>query len=501
MKILLKCYSNELVNFQLLRLFMYQINFEPKKIFEYQLYSLMDPITKNKVNHYGSLTDKQNYSKQLRFSTKARIERYISYNLLAVKNKFKEPIDLYISYKGEIDVGSNIFLEIYRKYEIGNIYFEDLVQEKYYEDNLEKIVKGALEENKDEAYDMALKFLSAGDGWTAINIIKKLIDEVNEKDCYYYDLGIAYTQIGETERAEYYLVKSKESLSEDRQIDSNYALAMLYARHHPRFLKSDKLAEKLLNEAYSCFSDNDINFYKIFNRNGLALLLYKRNEVEKAIQLLNVSIKEISNKKLSKLDNFFHESVLTYNLIQCYMKINSIKDVKLGFEKLLKMDPLFLENHLEYANFLIKIKDYKKAFKHLQIALDFNPFVPEIHSLLGIYYLDLNHLSESKEHFRQSYLYSGREADFLYDYCIVLNELHEYNKTIELINGNVLNGVASDEEVYISLVILLVEAYLNTNHIAKSIEIFEKAFNHYPHNDLLKQNKDNLTSIKRESAL
>ncbi|HDT8467784.1 TPA: hypothetical protein REA94_002443, partial [Staphylococcus pseudintermedius] len=245
-----------------------------------------------------------------------------------------------------IDVGSNIFLEIYRKYEIGNIYFEDLVQEKYYEDNLEKIVKGALEENKDEAYDMALKFLSAGDGWTAINIIKKLIDEVNEKDCYYYDLGIAYTQIGETERAEYYLVKSKESLSEDRQIDSNYALAMLYARHHPRFLKSDKLAEKLLNEAYSCFSDNDINFYKIFNRNGLALLLYKRNEVEKAIQLLNVSIKEISNKKLSKLDNFFHESVLTYNLIQCYMKINSIKDVKLGFEKLLKMDPLFLENHL-----------------------------------------------------------------------------------------------------------------------------------------------------------
>ncbi len=40
------------------------------------------------MNDYGSLTDKQNYSNQLRFSTKARMERYISYNLLAIKNRF-----------------------------------------------------------------------------------------------------------------------------------------------------------------------------------------------------------------------------------------------------------------------------------------------------------------------------------------------------------------------------------------------------------------------------
>lgn len=106
MKILLKCYSNDLVNFQLLRLFIHRISFEPRKNFEYQLYSLMDPIKKNKMNDYGSLTDKQNYSNQLRFSTKARMERYISYNLLAIKNRF-----IYVHHKGQIDVGSNIFLE------------------------------------------------------------------------------------------------------------------------------------------------------------------------------------------------------------------------------------------------------------------------------------------------------------------------------------------------------------------------------------------------------
>lgn len=60
-----------------------------------------------------------------------------------------------------------------------------------------------------------------------------------------------------------------------------------------------------------------------------------------------------------------------------------------------------------------------------------------------------------------------------------------------------LDEVAVDEEIYISLVILLVEAYLNTDHITKVIDIFEKVCNKYPHNDLLKQNKDHLASIKR----
>ncbi len=89
------------------------------------------------MNDYGSLTDKQNYSNQLRFSTKARMERYISYNLLAIKNRF-----IYVHHKGQIDVGSNIFLEF-----IENIYFENLVQEEYYKDYLEKVVKDALNEN------------------------------------------------------------------------------------------------------------------------------------------------------------------------------------------------------------------------------------------------------------------------------------------------------------------------------------------------------------------
>ncbi|MDK3644838.1 hypothetical protein [Staphylococcus pseudintermedius] len=69
----------------------------------------------------------------------------------------------------------------------------------------------------------------------------------------------------------------------------------------------------------------------------------------------------------------------------------------------------------------------------------------------------------------------------------------------DALNENMLDEVAVDEEIYISLVILLVEPYLNTKHITKAIDIFKKVCNKYPHNDLLKQNKDHLASIKRES--
>lgn len=66
---------------------MHRISFEPRKILNINCIHLWI-LLKNKMNDYGSLTDKQNYSNQLRFSTKARIERYISYNLLAIKNRF-----------------------------------------------------------------------------------------------------------------------------------------------------------------------------------------------------------------------------------------------------------------------------------------------------------------------------------------------------------------------------------------------------------------------------
>ncbi|MDU0383627.1 hypothetical protein [Staphylococcus pseudintermedius] len=99
-------------------------------------------------------------------------------------------IDLYIHHKGQIDVGSNIFLEIYRKYEIGNIYFENLVQEEYYKDYLEKVVKDAFNENMldevavDEEIDISLVILLV-EAYLNTDHITKVID-IFEKVCNKY---------------------------------------------------------------------------------------------------------------------------------------------------------------------------------------------------------------------------------------------------------------------------------------------------------------------------
>lgn len=116
---------------------------------------------------------------------------------------------------------------------------------------------------------------------------------------------------------------------------------MLYLRHHPKYLRLNEKGKMFLNEAYGNFGENEISFHKVFNRNGYALYLFRENQVSEAIKLLKEGIKTLSTNKLSEEDNFFHESVLTYNLTQCYIKIGSFENACKYFNRLIEMDPDF----------------------------------------------------------------------------------------------------------------------------------------------------------------
>src|SRR5690625_943640 len=100
----------------------------------------------------------------------------------------------------------------------------------------EKVKKAFLSRDKNKIHNLALQFLSVGDAWTSIKLLNRILS-IEISDEYFYDLGIAYSQIGETETAEFYLNQSKRYGNIKRVIDSNYVLAMLYARHHPKYLQ------------------------------------------------------------------------------------------------------------------------------------------------------------------------------------------------------------------------------------------------------------------------
>ncbi|HGR9085843.1 TPA: hypothetical protein ACL628_002076, partial [Streptococcus pneumoniae] len=133
-------------------------------------------------------------------------------------------------------------------------------------------------------------------------------------------LATTYNMLLETEKAEYYYNLYKHDGKVDHIVAANYMLAMLYARHHPKYLQDDQKAIVLLNEAYDLIKDK-VTLESIFNRNGYALLLFKMGKVEETIILLKRCLNQIKQLDNSSSSVVLHESVLWFNLYQCYVTI------------------------------------------------------------------------------------------------------------------------------------------------------------------------------------
>ncbi|HFU4002128.1 TPA: tetratricopeptide repeat protein, partial [Streptococcus suis] len=196
--------------------------------------------------------------------------------------------------------------------------------------------------------------MSSGNSWTARNIYSYLVDVYNKPE-YILNLAAAYNQLYEVEKAEYYLELARKLGDKNIIIEANYMLAMLFARHHKKHLLNDSYSKALLNEAYSYFGD-EVTINKIFNRNGYALLLFKERRVDDAISMLKecinslIHLKKISNDSAIEI----HESVLVYNVLQCYFSKKNHNQVDKYFRKLELLDPNFLEYKIEYARYLLE---------------------------------------------------------------------------------------------------------------------------------------------------
>ena len=89
------------------------------------------------------------------------------------------------------------------------------------------------------------------------------------------------------------------ALSDLDHARANYAKSMLCARHHPPYLRSIDEAGRLLEEAYELFEamteeDNPkLVFEKVFDRNGYALVQFRRGNVDSAVDLVTRGIETL----------------------------------------------------------------------------------------------------------------------------------------------------------------------------------------------------------------
>ncbi|GIN59540.1 hypothetical protein J8TS2_38590 [Lederbergia ruris] len=338
-----------------------------------------------------------------------------------------------------------------------------------------------------EVHDLALQFLSVGDAWTSIKLLKRIL-EINKNDEYLYDLGIAYTQIGETETAAYYLYKSKEFGKFNRVIDANYVLSMLYTRHHPRYLQSLQKAENLLQEAYSLFDDKEEDFHKIFNRNGYALILFKRGQIEKAISILKNGIKQLRTNTSLQNKVTLHESVLLYNLAQCYTKLNLFEEASLAFEELIRIDPYYPENRLEYAKLLLNHGDEEVAIKQLNVASELNPNLPEIYSIYGYLYTQRENFQLAESHYLKAFQLSNEKFEYLYDLIYTMTLNNKYQECYSLIKDTRIDVLSLNDQEYVDLFTIEAECLFNLGKKEEAIDIMRSCIERFPTNENLKVN-------------
>lgn len=176
-----------------------------------------------------------------------------------------------------------------------------------------------------------------------------------------------------------------------------YGKSMLYARHHPDGLRDIDTAAACLDHAYGIIGNlselerahDDVVFEEVFNRNGFALVLFRRGHVDEALDLLKDGVTRLSatTERVA-----IHRSVLIYNLAQCHKQLGDIEAAIRTFDQLLDVDPYMAEYHLEAAKCLSAAGDHARSVEECEIAVALDDTLAISWRMLGLAHLSCGRL-------------------------------------------------------------------------------------------------------------
>ena len=399
-----------------------------------------------KITSGMSITDSQNINHQLRYFDLHRALRLINF----------------ISYKVYQELQSNKIKEITFKFNISQVsepelFFIDRLKH-YSQNNIDIKVVPEVNKIADEVNFEDMPFyLSVGDLWTSLKIGNDILNSKGNNLDSQFILNFAITQnnLGNTMAGEALLsqILSKEvnnSTENEIKITSYYILSMLYLRHHNRKFHNIEKAENYLEHAFNLLNDpsfihNDKEFKRIFNRNGYALLLFKKNQIEEAIKLLENKIRELDvlisgGKEYAIL----HKTVLLYNISQCYNVLGDFRKSINLLQEIIEIDTYDADYHYEIVKILFDNDLLDEGLEWLEIIEKKNIVDLSIQSAMkGYYFLQKEDYHNAALHYETAYNleYNDRyTGEILYSYLYTLFNLEQYETILNIdISGINLN--------------------------------------------------------------
>ena len=306
-------------------------------------------------------------------------------------------------------------------------------------------------------------------------------------------LALGCAMLDRTEEAEFFYERWAESGRDLDSVRALYGRAMLAARHHQGGLRSIERAGRLLDEAHAILSGLDDEqrmldttvFEEVFNRNGAALVLFRRGQVEDALELLEWGISRLTqtNEKVA-----IHRSVLMYNLAQCRRQLGDGPGAIEAYERLLEVDPHMPEYHLEAAKCYAGEQRLAEAERSVRVALEIDDTLGVAWSLLGVYLDRQDRHATAAEAFAEASRLQPRNAAHQLDeaYSRILDG--DPARAQQLLVG--LEPLTlHDVERHAAL---LAETYLRDDDHAAGVAALEAALERHPHSVALAANLEQI---------
>lgn len=404
-----------------------------------------------KLNFENNLTDLQ--KRLLQFDYKK--------NTLSMSNS--QPIDGQLRYYDEnfgLDILNHLASMLSNKIveEENNIlirYFELSKPEFFFIERIELFSKITVMLNPINEYyedniiyslsDM-YKLMNIGDVWNTRRAAQKLYRKNRNNNDFLLHYGVLEANFKNPLAAESLLkqvIDSSKESDEDKilKASARYSLAMLYMRVFERGIIPREKPEKLLNEGYEILNSldsikNDILLNKIFNRNGYALVLFEKRQLDTAESLMRdlllLAQPLVKKEPRAKL----HVAVLTYNLFQVE-EAQHYKDYMKTIIEASRLDP----NDGDYIFDIIRRKLQREDFSDIAKLLSKIqklkiPNLEYYYSYMSNYKLHLNKQQEALELAIKAYYYNWDHTKnnyFLYN-IIALVDTREVETWSQKVN-------------------------------------------------------------------
>jgi tetratricopeptide (TPR) repeat protein len=189
--------------------------------------------------------------------------------------------------------------------------------------------------------------------------------------------------LGRTEEAEPILHELRSLYTDPvLQVNTGYALAMLYTRFHPPERRDHRLAKAHLNNSIAIASllpdPQERAFYTVFNQNGLALAEMHLGNLSESLRLVHEGLDRL-NRELNPDKHRLHRSVLLYNRAKVYAAMGRLDDALVDFDSVIELDPNYPDYYFDRADIKRRLGDLGGALADYDTAVPLAPAFFELH--------------------------------------------------------------------------------------------------------------------------